>query len=273
MYFYFAKADPFNDSVSDSFIFVNNFGYVENYPNMLTDRKNGRFDYQLIYVKSGSLTIHGQDGKHILSSGDICLFRPNEPQIYSSVEEVTYYWIHFTGSEVERMLSFFKECSYHVGVFTEFEQFCSMTWSDFQDDQESAELFLDGTLITIIARISKLVKKNGQKANELSKLNPALQIMKAEWNIRRTNEELSLICGLNKHYFIRLFKKNTGTTPQEYYAKLIIDNASNLLQKTSHNISKISKLCGIDDALYFSRMFKKHMGVSPFEYRKNRSFY
>ena len=272
MYFYSAKAVWENDVVSDRFIYINDFGYCEDFLDVATERKNGRLDYQLIYVASGSLIIYQQGEKYILPSGDVCLFRPNEPQIYSSTEEVTYYWIHFTGTEVEKMLSFFKKRSYHVGAFTEFERFCSTVWNDFQNEQEIAELFLEGTLITIIARIAQLVNQNGEIRNELSKLKPAIRVMKSEWNTRRTNEELALLCGLNKYYFIKLFKKNMGVSPQAYYAELIINNSSNLLLNTSSSISEISKLCGIDDALYFSRMFKKHMGVSPFVYRKNGSF-
>lgn len=270
-HYYSGKSSGEKHTETDRFIYINDFGYCADHSRLSIRRKNGRLDYQLIYVTHGTLTIH-ENGKRLnLTSGDVCLFRPNEPQIYTiDGENTTHYWILFTGSEVENMISFFKERSYHIGPFPEFERFCSMTWSDFQDEQESAELFLDGTLITIIARIAQLVNRNGQKTNELSRLNPALQIMKSEWNTKRSNEELAIICGLNKYYFIKLFKKNTGTTPQEYYTKHIIDNASNLLQNTSHSISEIAKLCGVEDALYFSRMFKKHMGISPYAYRKNK---
>ena len=94
--------------------------------------------------------------------------------------------------------------------------------------------------------------------------------MKSESHIRRSNEELAKLCGISKFYFMKLFKKTLGVSPQEYYAELIIDKSSNLLIDTDYSISEISKLCGIEDALYFSRMFKKHMGISPLAYRKNK---
>ena len=72
-------------------------------------------------------------------------------------------------------------------------------------------------------------------------------------------------------YFIKLFKKSLGISPQEYYAKIIIDKSTYLLINTDYSISEIATLCGIEDALYFSRMFKKHTGISPRAYRKSES--
>lgn len=273
MYFYSGKLSGGKCTKTDRFIFINDFGYCQDYTKMYTYRENGRDDYQLIYVKYGSLTIHDNGQKHILHGGDVCLFRPNEPQIYSiDGENTTHYWILFTGSEVEKMLSFFKVRFYHIGAFPEFEHFCKMLWSGFWAEKESNELLLDGLLLTIIARISQSVSQDGKKCAELSKLRPAIEIMKSECHIQRTNDELASLCELSRFYFIKLFKKNIGFTPQEYYTKLIIDKGTNLLINTNYSVNEIAKLCGIEDALYFSKKFKKYMGTSPRAYRKSNSF-
>lgn len=272
MYFYSGKLSYGKHTETDRFIFINDFGYCKDYSKMFTYRENGRPDYQLIYVKSGTLTIHDKDKKRRLTSGDVCLFRPNEPQVYSiDGENTTHYWILFTGSEVEKILGFFKERSYHIGAFPEFEHFCQNLWSGFKAEQESAELLLDGMLITIIAHISQFANLNEKKSIELSKLQPAIEIMKSECHIQRSNDELATLCKLSKFYFIKLFKKNIGFTPQEYYTKLIIDKGSNLLLNTNYSINEIAKFCGIEDALYFSKKFKNYIGMSPREYRKSNS--
>ena len=266
-YYYSGKSSGEKHTETDRFIYINDFGYCADHSRLSIRRKSGRPDYQLIYVAYGTLTIHENGKKHNLTSGDICLFRPNEPQIYTiNGEKTTHYWILFTGSEVEKMLSFFKERSYHIGAFPEFEHFCHSLWSGLQDEEEMAELLLNGELISIIARIMKLINQEGKK----SKLYNAIQIMKSECHIRRSNEDLAKLCGISKFYFIKLFKKNLGVSPQEYYAELIIDKSSHLLTNTDYSISEIAKLCGIEDALYFSRMFKKHTGVSPNAYRKSK---
>ncbi|MBE6674846.1 MAG: AraC family transcriptional regulator [Ruminococcaceae bacterium] len=270
MHLYSGKLSGGKQTITDRFIYINDFGFCENQSNIPLYRQNGRADYQLFYVKHGSITIQEQGEERILTSGDICLYRPNEPQRYNiGKEPTTHYWVHFTGSEVENMLSFFNERSYHIGDFPEFELFCSSLWSGSKDEEEFSELSLDGTLITIIARIMKFVSQEKNKNNELSKLHKALRVMRSECHIRRSNDELASLCGISKFYFMKLFKKNLGVSPQEYYAKLIINKSSYLLVDTNYSISEIAKLCGIEDALYFSRMFKKRTGVSPFMYRKN----
>ena len=270
-YYYSGKSSGEKHTKTDRFIYLNDFGYCADHSNLSICRKKGRPDYQLIYVAYGTLTIHDEGRKLHLKSGYICLFRPNEPQIYTiNGEKTTHYWILFTGSEVEKMLSFFKERSYHIGAFPEFEHFCHSLWSGSQADEEMTELSLDGTLITIIAQIMKLISQEEKKSKELSRLYEIIQIMKSECHIRRSSEELSKLCGLSKFYFIRLFKKTFGVSPQEYYANLIIEKSSHLLINTDYNISEIANLCGIEDALYFSRMFKKHIGISPNAYRKSK---
>lgn len=270
-YYYSGKSSGEKHTETDRFIYINDFGYCADHSRLSIRRKSGRPDYQLIYVAYGTLTIHENGKKLNLTSGDICLFRPNEPQIYTiDGENTTHYWILFTGSEVENMLSFFKERSYHIGAFPEFERFCQSLWSGLPNEEETSELLLNGELITIIARIMKLISQEVKKNSDLSKLYKAIQIMKSECHIRRSNEELSKLCGISKFYFIKLFKKNLGVSPQEYYAELIIDKSAHLLINTDYSITEIAKLCGVDDALYFSRMFKKHTGLSPSMYRKNK---
>lgn len=271
MHLYSGKLSRGKQAVTDRFLYINDFGYCEEQTNIPLYRKNGRIDYQLFYVKHGAITVWEQGEERVLKSGDICLYRPNEPQMYNiGKEPTTHYWVHFTGSAVKSMLSFFKERSYHIGDLPEFELFCSSLWSISNGEEEAAELSLDGMLITIIARIMKLVSKEENKNNELPKLHKALRVMRSECHIRRSNEELANLCGISKFYFMKLFKKNLGVSPQEYYARLIVDKSSYLLVDTNYSISEISKLCGIEDALYFSRMFKKHTGVSPNAYRKSK---
>ncbi|MDQ0897898.1 AraC family transcriptional regulator [Paenibacillus sp. V4I7] len=54
----------------------------------------------------------------------------------------------------------------------------------------------------------------------------------------------------------------------EYFLRLKIQKASQMLDLTALAIKEIGNAIGITDAYYFSRLFKKMMGVSPTEYRK-----
>ena len=68
-------------------------------------------------------------------------------------------------------------------------------------------------------------------------------------------------------YFRRLFKKETGFTPQGYLEDLRIHYASQILANDySTKICEVARSSGFTDPYYFSRTFRKKTGMSPREY-------
>lgn len=83
-------------------------------------------------------------------------------------------------------------------------------------------------------------------------------------------EEYATSKGMSVSWFIRSFKKFTGSTPMQFIVALRVNNAQVLLETTNYSINEISKIVGYDNQLYFSRLFHKLKGFSPREYRKTR---
>jgi len=83
-------------------------------------------------------------------------------------------------------------------------------------------------------------------------------------------EEYATSKGMSVSWFIRSFKKFTGSTPMQFIVALRVNNAQVLLETTNYYINEISKIVGYDNQLYFSRLFHKLKGFSPREYRKTR---
>ena len=77
--------------------------------------------------------------------------------------------------------------------------------------------------------------------------------------------------GMSVSWFIRNFKKYTGSTPMQFIVGIRINNAQMLLETTTYSINEISKIVGYDNQLYFSRLFHKWKGYSPRECRKLRN--
>lgn len=68
------------------------------------------------------------------------------------------------------------------------------------------------------------------------------------------------------HYFA-LFKSRTGRSPIDYFIRLRMRRACELLRETSLSIKEIAAELGYDDPFYFSRIFKSVNQVAPREYR------
>lgn len=81
-------------------------------------------------------------------------------------------------------------------------------------------------------------------------------------------EKLAEISCLSKDHFIRLFKKELGTTPLQYINQKKIEKAQLLLITEELAVKEIAFQLAFDDYSYFSRLFKKTTGVTPQEYRR-----
>ena len=81
-------------------------------------------------------------------------------------------------------------------------------------------------------------------------------------------EEYAVSRGMSVSWFIRNFKKFTGTTPMQFITSIRNTNAQMLLETTNYAVNEIAHIVGYDNPLYFSRLFHKQKGCSPSEYRK-----
>lgn len=75
---------------------------------------------------------------------------------------------------------------------------------------------------------------------------------------------------LSPSYFSYRFRQKTGYPPMDYFIRLKIQKACELLETTNWQVSKISSYLDYNDQFYFSRIFKKIMDVSPTQYRTLR---
>ena len=74
-------------------------------------------------------------------------------------------------------------------------------------------------------------------------------------------EKLAEISCLSKDHFIRLFKKELGTTPLQYINQKKIEKAQLLLITEELAVKEIAFQLAFDDYSYFNRLFKKTTGV------------
>ena len=65
-----------------------------------------------------------------------------------------------------------------------------------------------------------------------------------------------------------IFKDSTGISPNDYWQRLRIDTAQDLLAKSDKSITEIALQCGFNTSQYFSSVFRKYAGESPSDFRK-----
>lgn len=83
--------------------------------------------------------------------------------------------------------------------------------------------------------------------------------------------ELAEDLDISKDRLIKIFKRETGSTPAAYLTKIRMQNAALLLINGTMAVSEVSSAVGIGDSNYFVKLFKKEFGETPTIYRKRHT--
>lgn len=114
--------------------------------------------------------------------------------------------------------------------------------------------------------------ERGEKHNYSAslKVENIIKYMHENINSKLTLTDLSDRVQLSPAYLSRVFKDNTGYSLIEFFNKMKIDKAKELIIEGNKKVKDVAHEVGFSDEFYFSRIFKKIEGVSPAEfYSKN----
>lgn len=81
-------------------------------------------------------------------------------------------------------------------------------------------------------------------------------------------DSIARASGLSRPHFYRLFRTQTGVTPQLYLNTLIMEQALDALVATEAPISDIGFDLGFSSQSGFTRFFAANVGMAPTEYRR-----
>lgn len=251
---------------------------LSSHPKMPTYRPKGRLDYQIIYIASGVGHFHFDktENETIVPAGNIVLYRPKELQKYEyyGEDKTEVYWIHFTGSDVKNILRKYglkdKERIFHVGSSMEYERIFKMIINELQRCQDNYEEMLTLLLTHLLIVFDRELSRKRVITNEYMdrEMDNAVSYFSENYNKDISIEQYAESRGMSVSWFIRNFKKFTGTAPMQFIVSMRINNAQILLEQTNYTINEIAKIVGYDDQLYFSRLFRKQKGFPPSQYRK-----
>lgn len=71
---------------------------------------------------------------------------------------------------------------------------------------------------------------------------------------------------IGRSYLQKIFREKKGSGVMEYFGKLKIEAAKQLIRENSYNFTEIAHNLGYSSIHYFSRHFKKITGMTPSEY-------
>jgi transcriptional regulator GlxA family with amidase domain len=78
---------------------------------------------------------------------------------------------------------------------------------------------------------------------------------------------LAAMANVSPSHFFALFKQRMGCSPMDYFTRIRMRHACQLLDSTSARVKEVAAALGYDDPFYFSRVFKSLSAVAPMHYR------
>ncbi|MDF7822671.1 AraC family transcriptional regulator [Pontiellaceae bacterium B12227] len=250
-------------------------GYQGVSPAHYIPRPAGSYDCILIYCTEGRgwLEIDGQVrtvGKH-----DAFLLPQHIPHTYGADPGNPWanYWIHFQGRQALEFADLIAPESgspvihlprHHeiVACIEQLYQFMSNVHT------YSTLVAATGALSQLLGVIQLRMRASEQCSRTADEnIDKSVEFMHRNLARKLTLKELANIAGMSPNHYGALFGKRYYSTPIDYFNRLKIQRACELLSTTNLRVSEVGGQLGFPDPYYFSRLFKKIMGLSPRTYR------
>lgn len=261
------------------------------------DAKNHRYGPQirnhflLVYIKDGNAMLALRNKCIDLHSGQLLCMFPNEKIYYQVCDNSLWsiLWVGVYGSKAElyiKSLGITRDnpvynCPQPANTEAALNSIINtVNATNTYGRIETISLLyhflatLFDKTATQISEINSIDSIDGN--HKIKYLSDNIYIREAENYIRFHYDKdiriasIARMLNLSLEYFSRLFKKETGISPQQLIIKYRIERSCTLLKSTHFTISEISNSVGITDTRYFSKLFRFNTGLSPREYRKNQ---
>lgn len=259
-----------NNRASDEWPFMVNCSGTISIPRPFTTHNTvGRSDYYLMYIIEGRLSVDIDGTDTIAEIGDFIVFPPGYKYKYTFSDEgtISYYYAHFTGSEVEKTLHALGLSSgaavYTAGHSDAAAEAFAEIFSAYTENDE----FRDLTAGVAVKRALISLARSRAGGKHRSPIERSLAYIKASYTDNIRIPHLAAMDGLSVSRYNAVFRAQTGTSPTGFITGLRLEHACTLLSSTDLPIGNIGTMVGYTDNHFFSKIFKSHIGLSPKEYR------
>ena len=266
--------------VSDVFrklyIHMNSCGYFQ-CDHRFKRQESGRSDFMFIFVVDGMLQVTSEGRRHVIRANDVALLSCAKTYQLRCPAACGFLFFRFDGMGAQAMVD--ELCAMNGGpifslgnahdIYTAIHD--PIVKTCYYD--QPSEAVLSSTVYTALCMIPQAKVQSADFVPQGATLTrdmisyQAIKYIDQHIKKRFTVQELADHVHLSRYYFTRLFKKETGHTPQEYVAIAKINYAKALLQTTTLTVAEIAETLSYSSSASFTNAFKAQIGVAPSKYR------
>lgn len=119
-----------------------------------------------------------------------------------------------------------------------------------------------------VEELAKRVREKKEKRHTSSYTQQCKDYVYGHYREKIYLNDIADSLGISSSYLSRLFKKETGTSLQDFINNVRVERAANLLIYSDVTLSGIAEYVNFPSQSYFGRIFKQKMQISPKLYRE-----
>ena len=245
-------------------------------------------EFEIIYVRSGFLTVSISGESYIGKTGEAFVVSPGNLHLMGSQSgTVDYYtflfplkYISFCTDDMldEKLLEPLN--SGHLMICPRVndtaKELCEQLIKIYEaknDESESKITTQVRTKRILLQFILEMWKKGFVIENDTSGRNivekEMVSYIQQNFTGKISLKEFGEQFHLSEKYISRYFKEHFHITLSQYITYLRLENAKQLLQDTDLSVTETAMQSGYQNVSYFIRSFKKTYGISPLKYRNS----
>lgn len=257
-------------------LFVTDIGYFPRARYHYRERPGGCDTYIFIYCADGTGWVEFIGEKNFsLAKQSLIVIPAGIPHRYGASEEDPWsiYWFHLKGSHVQQILDAYRlgtdPMEIPLALFVKFVEWFDQCYDLLTTRPYSIHhhIHVCHTMRHLLSSLGLHARSPQHKKRE-QYLESAIGFLAERMDRSVKLSELAKHTGISIQHLIHLFKEETGVPPIDYFLRMKMQRASQLLDLTDLTVKEVAASVGIQDPYYFSRLFKKVMGSSPTVYRK-----
>jgi AraC family transcriptional regulator len=133
-------------------------------------------------------------------------------------------------------------------------------------------IFLKSTLLKLLVQLGRAFPREAGQTGVLFREKVFGAIQSIEQSIATASafdlKSMADAALLSPDHLSRVFKTQTGLSPEQYYQRRRSQRAALMLLDSRKSVTQIAYELGYSDTAHLSRLFRKLRGMSPRDYRK-----
>jgi AraC family transcriptional regulator, arabinose operon regulatory protein len=229
----------------------------------------------LIYCLKGHGWCDISGTHHKIRPGELLVVKPGTPHAYGADDNHpwTIFWVHVKGENCGLLLDEIEALKSQPVLWLGESPRLFVLFEELLEAMEHgyavSRLLYASQILTHLVGLVIWTYHSGSDRNVTAaqKVTQSITYMKQHLDQPATVASFAALANLSEPYYRSLFRRQTGYAPMDYFIRLRIHKACQLLDTTPLSIKEIARQVGYQDALYFSHAFKIVMESSPSQYR------